>query len=45
MKIQNIKICRMPVKQCLEERIETSEAYIRKEDSFQISNLSLYLKK
>lgn len=41
MKIQNIKICRMPVKQCLEERIETSDAYIIKEGSFQISNLSL----
>ena len=45
MKIQNIKICGMPVKHCLEGSLETSDAYVRKEDSFQISNLWLYLKK
>lgn len=44
MKIQLIKICGMPGKQCLEGSLETN-AYIRKEDSSQINNLTFHLKK
>lgn len=35
----------MPVKQSLEGRLEIANVYIRKEEGFQINNLSFHLKK
>lgn len=35
----------MPVKQCLEGSLEILNVYVRKEDGFQINNLSIHLKK
>ena len=40
-----MKICGMPVKQSLEGSLEIANVYMRKEEGFQINNLSFHLKK